>query len=86
MTGPAADNRILFINFGFFKFGSDDKAHAGSIVLSVVLLGMALLIILLGMFSENAAWLDKVFAWIGSAFTFVAGVAIGRGGKDNSAD
>ena|ERR1700735_4249793 len=81
-TGPSAEKRILYINLGIFRYGTDDKAHAASIVLSLILLVMTLIIMLVGLFSSNLGWLEKMQAWIGSAFLFVAGVAIGRGGRD----
>jgi hypothetical protein len=80
-TGPDAENRVLYINAGFFRYGTDDKAHAASIALSMVLLLVALLVMVVGLFSSNVVWLEKMQAWIGSAFLFVAGVAIGRGGR-----
>ena len=79
MTGPAAHNRILFIDFGFFKYGTDDKTHAGSIFLSLLLLLIALLVMIIGLFSAQPEWLERVLSLVWSAFMFVAGVAIGRG-------
>jgi hypothetical protein len=82
MTGPEAHDRILFINLGFFKYGTDDKTHAGSIFLSIALLLFAILIMLIGLWSKNTEWLDKILASLWSAFLFVAGVSIGRGQSD----
>ncbi len=81
-TGPSANKRVLYINAGIFKYGTDDKAHAASIALSMVLLAVSLIVMIVGLFSGNTQWLEKMQAWIGSAFLFVAGVAIGRGGKE----
>jgi hypothetical protein len=85
-TAPVADNRILFIDAKIFRYGTDDKAHAASIALSVVLLATSIIVMTIGMFSTNTVWLEKTLTWVGGAFTFVAGVAIGRGGRDAPRD
>jgi hypothetical protein len=36
-TSPEAEKRVLFINLGFLRYGTDDKAHAASIILSALL-------------------------------------------------
>jgi hypothetical protein len=81
-TGPGASNRILFINLGFFKYGTADKAHAGSIFLSLVLLLVAFAIMIIGLYSGQGAWVEKVLSLVWSAFLFVVGVSIGRGQSD----
>ena len=80
MTGASAENRIIFINLGFFKYGTDDKAHAGAIFLSLLLLLVMVASLFVGAFTAaNADWMRAFLQFIGSAFTLVAGVAIGRG-------
>jgi hypothetical protein len=81
-TAGSAENRVLFINLGIFRYGTDDKAHAAAIALSAALLIVAVGIIAAGLFSTNAPWLDKVLAWVSNAFLFVAGVSIGQGGRE----
>jgi hypothetical protein len=81
-TSESAENRLLFINAGFFRYGTDDKAHAAAIVLSGVLLVIGLLVVIIGSFSSNSAWLERALMLIWNAFMFVAGVALGRGGKE----
>ncbi|MEH2472998.1 hypothetical protein V1281_005812 [Nitrobacteraceae bacterium AZCC 2161] len=83
-TGPDASNRILFINIGFFKYGTADKAHAGSIFLSLILIVVAFSIMVIGLYSANGAWLEKVLSLVWSAFLFVVGVSIGRGQSDKT--
>jgi hypothetical protein len=83
-TGPDASNRILFINLGFFKYGTADKAHAGSIFLSLVLILVAFLIMIIGLSSANGPWLEKVLSLVWSAFLFVVGVSIGRAQSDKT--
>lgn len=75
-TGPSADNRVLHINVGFFKYGTNDKAHAAAMVLSLLLFASIGALLIFGM---SYPWADKVFTWLGSAFLFVTGVAIGKG-------
>jgi hypothetical protein len=78
-TSPSAENRVLHINLGFFKYGTDDKAHAGAMVLSMVLLVMIFLTGLGGFIAGVGDWTKTLLQMLGSAFTFVAGVAIGQG-------
>jgi hypothetical protein len=86
-TSTAAENRVLHINFGFFKYGTDDKAHAGAMVLSMALLVMIALTGLAGFIPGAGDWTKTLLQMLGSAFTFVAGVAIGQGlKKDNPPD
>jgi hypothetical protein len=85
-TGGSADKRVLHINFGIFKYGTDDKAHAAALVFALILLIALLGIVVAGFNTENAAWADKCFGWLGSAFLFVAGVALGKGSAKKSED
>ena len=80
-TGPSADNRVLHINVGFFKYGTDDKTHAAAIVLSLLLF---LTIVGVLIFGNGGAWSVEAFRWLGGAFLFTAGVAIGKGGEDSA--
>jgi peptidoglycan/LPS O-acetylase OafA/YrhL len=80
--GDRAENRLLFINAGVFRYGTDDKTHAAAIVLSSVLLVIGLLVVIIGSFSSNSAWLDRALMLTWNAFMFVAGVALGGGGKE----
>ena len=77
MTGEDADHRVLFINLGFFRYGTDDKIHAAAIVLSFVLL-LIIVCVFVGAQGQENAWNDKVFNWVGGAFLFVAGIALGK--------
>jgi hypothetical protein len=84
-TGDHAENRILHINLRWFKYGTDDKSHASAIVLSLVLLLLAVIVAVIGaasMYSGKAPdWLETLITWIGNAFLFTAGVAIGKSDK-----
>ena len=87
-TSPSAKKRVLHINLWFFKYGTDDKAHAGAMVLSMVLLFMIALTGAAGYIPGSGEWTKLLLQMLGSAFTFVAGVAIGQGvsSKDKDAD
>jgi hypothetical protein len=80
--GGSAENRLLFINMGIFRYGTDDKTHAAAIVLSGVLLVIGLLVVIIGSFSSNSVWLERALMLIWNAFMFVAGIALGRSGTE----
>ena len=86
MTGASAENRVMLIDVGFFKYGTDDKAHAGAIFLSLLLLFVLFVTVAVGAFAPNVEWLKVAIQVVGSSFTLVAGVAIGRGGAVNKTD
>jgi hypothetical protein len=82
---PAAQ-RVLYLNFGFFKYGTDDKAHAAAILLSIGLLAALFIISLTAIFSPNAPMFERAINIFGNAFLFVAGVAIGQRFTDKTKD
>ena len=57
-----------------------DKGHAASIILSTTLLILLLVLFLIGAFVERP-WIADALTIIGTAFTFTAGVAIGKGSE-----
>lgn len=73
----SAGHRVLHINLGFFKYGTNDKAHAASIMLSLLLFVAIISVIVIGMFTSNMTWAEKAFNWLGSAFLFTTGIALG---------
>lgn len=80
-TASEAPDRSFYINLGFFKYGTADKVHGAAVLFSVLLLIVIVTLIFTGPFlGLPDAWLDRVFTWLGSAFLFVAGVAVGRAG------
>ena len=80
-TGPQAEDRVLHINFGFFKYGTNDKTHAAALVLSLLLFCTIVGVLIWG---DGGEWAKEAFHWLGSAFLFVTGVALGKGGKEGS--
>ena len=77
-TGSGASGRVLFIDTKWVKFGTDDKTLVTSFFLSAALLMLILVTIILGAFFGYEDWWKTVFEWLGYAFTFTAGVAIGK--------
>jgi hypothetical protein len=78
-TGQQADERVLFINLGIFKYGTSDKAHAAAVALSSVLLLTIIGLIVFGSGMEHE-WRDDVFKWATGAFLFTSGIALGQRG------
>ena len=77
-TGPKAKGRIFFINLGFVRYGSTDKAHGAAVLLSLLLfLLLCVLLVLIVRFPDNDS-LGRFFDWLSGAFLVIAGVAIGR--------
>lgn len=74
-----ADKRILHIHT---RYGTDDKGHAAALVLSGLLLGSAVVIALIGCLSlfsgKDPQWFQTLVTWIGNAFLFTAGIAVGK--------
>ncbi|MBB3996069.1 hypothetical protein GGR95_003735 [Sulfitobacter undariae] len=62
------------------EYGTDDKGHAASIILSVALVFLLLTLFLCGVFVDRA-WITDALKILGTAFTFTAGVAIGKGSE-----
>ncbi len=77
-TGKDARDRVLYINIWFFKYGTNDKAHAAAIVLSMTLLAAIIFLVFFGTRNGDSAWNDRAFNWMSGAFLFVAGVALGK--------
>lgn len=82
-TGPTyipdgAPNQVFRINLKWFSYGTDDKPHAASLLLSLMLGFLLLLVFVIGLFVERV-WIPDAIKILGTAFTFTAGVAIGKG-------
>jgi hypothetical protein len=77
-----AENRILHIHTKWFHYGTDDKGHAAALVLSAALLATAIVVALLGCLSllsgKDPQWFQTLVTWIGNAFLFTAGIAVGK--------
>ena len=82
-TGSEADNRVLHINLWFFKYGTNDKTHAAAMVLSLLLF---ITIVGVLVFGNGGDLAKEAFHWLGSAFLFVSGVALGKGGAEEKGE
>lgn len=80
-TGHTANHRVLHINLGLFKYGTNDKTHAAALLFSLILLIIIVALIVAGIYSakDGMPWVEKTFSWVSSAFLFVSGVALGKG-------
>lgn len=67
------------------EYGTDDKGHAASIILSTALLALLLVLFVVGALFDRA-WVGDALTIIGTAFTFTAGVAIGKGSEASKRD
>lgn len=80
--GGAPDQIFRFEKFGIC-YGTDDKAHAAAIILSMVIGGLLLALFLIGAIFDRA-WIGDAIQILGTAFTLTIGVAIGQGTSGNS--
>lgn len=76
-----APQRVMFLNLGFFRYGTNDKAHGAAIVLALILLALMGLVYFYG--GDPIESKDKFLTWLGSAFLFVSGVAVGKSSKSD---
>jgi len=76
IPGGAPNQVFMFDRLGL-KYGTDDKGHAASLILSVLLLALLLCLFFLGTLCDPP-WISDALQIIGTAFTFVAGVAVGK--------
>ena len=80
-TGDQADGRVFHFNKWGIKYGVDDKSYAASIILAVFTGVLFALVVLVGIAVERS-WTGDAIKILGTAFTFISGVAIGKGSKD----
>ncbi len=74
--GGAPNQVFKFERWGF-SYGTDDKGHAAAIILSVLLVMLLAGLFFGGLFVERS-WMPDALKLLGTTFTFVAGVAIGK--------
>jgi hypothetical protein len=86
-TGPSAPKRVLYVNLGILRYGTNDKVHAAALILSFVLLMALFGVVITGFYLKETGWAERAFTWLGNAFLFIAGVAVGKGtGPDKDSD
>jgi len=81
-TGDSAADRVFYVNLVILKYGTNDKVHAAALILSMVLLIATIGIYAAGFFVTDTTWAERAAQWLGSAFLFVAGVALGKAGSE----
>lgn len=73
-----APDQVFRIDLKWFAYGTDDKPHAASLLLSLMLGFLLLSVFVIGLFVDRV-WVPDAIKILGTAFTFTAGVAIGKG-------
>ena len=76
-TGEQADNRVLLIDLRFLKLGIPEISKAIALVLCLIILAFSFTIMIVGLWVNNTIWLDRIFSWLGNAFLFLVGFAVG---------
>ena len=59
------------------SYGTDDKGHAAALILSALLLIVFFAVIVAGLIADRE-WIPTALQIVGTAFTFVAGVAVAQ--------
>lgn len=83
-TGPkfipdGAPHQVFRLDLKWFTYGTDDKPHAASLLLSLLIGFLLLVVLLVGLVSDRT-WIPDALKILGTAFTFTAGIAIGKSG------
>jgi hypothetical protein len=79
MTGHQAEERLLFLNLRFIRFGTRDATQAGALILCLMLSVLLIADVIAGFWAVNGPWSDKIFGWASNTFVLFAGIAVGRG-------
>ena len=74
--GGGAGQVFHFKRWGL-SYGTDDKGNAAALILSALLLIVFFAVIVAGLIADRE-WIPTALQILGTAFTFVAGVAVGK--------
>jgi len=81
-TGSSsARGRVFHLNLGIFKYGTDDKAHAAAMGLSLLIFVFLGILLCFGQANANT---DNMIAFLQNALLLTIGVAIGQGTSTDS--
>ena len=81
-TNPqGASGRVFYMNLKVFHYGTDDKTHAASIFLSIIIAVFMLLVLLIGLATTFAPIAERLLTGLMSAFTITIGIAVGKSGN-----
>ncbi|MDX6750451.1 hypothetical protein SH611_11590 [Geminicoccaceae bacterium 1502E] len=83
-TGAEASQRVLYVNLGILRYGTNDKTHAAAVVTSMSLLIMLAVVAVTGFYASDTGWRDEIFGWLTTVYLIVTGVAVGRGGQEKN--
>jgi hypothetical protein len=87
-TDGVVPGRVLHIRLGWLNLGTSDKAYAAALILSAAILGtsvvVAVMAAIVSAMGGQTGWTDSLLAWLGNAFLFTAGIAVGQGVGQNS--
>jgi len=82
-TGPSADDRVLRINLGVVRYGTNDKTQGAAVIFALLIFGVICLLFVLSLFIAEGSRVDSVMAWLSNAFLFVLGIATGNSNSSN---
>jgi len=78
-TGENASERYLFLNFGFLKYGTNDKFQGAAILFALFIFILIIISIIMGfVFPSACGWSEKCLGWLQNTFILIIGVAIGK--------
>lgn len=77
-THGDGDGQVFHFKGLGISYGTDDKGHAASLVLSVLLFSGLLVCLGFGTWGSNSTFVLEIGKVIGNAFLFVSGIAIGK--------
>lgn len=82
-TSENANHRVLRINLGIVKYGTNDKVQGAAILFCLLLFILITVTISVGVYHKEHYWINKIFSWLTSTFILVLGIAIGRAAVPN---
>ena len=77
-TKGEGDGQVFHFQKWGLSYGTDDKGHAASLILSVLLFIGLILCLILGAYGNNSTFVLEIAKVMGSAFLIVAGIAVGK--------
>lgn len=82
-TSGSAAKRVMHLNFGLFKYGTDDQTHAAAILLSLLELLCLMILLTAGPATDQV---KDMISFLQHALLLTVGVAIGQSTKSSSKD
>lgn len=82
-TKGEGDGQVFHFQKWGLSYGTDDKGHAASLILSVLLFIGLLICLIIGALAQDSAFVLEIAKVMGSAFLIVAGIAVGKSIENN---